>query len=176
MRCRSNAGFPLAELLVATLLATLVMSGVYFSFNSSIRLWRNGERDLQTYQDARTSMTGGHTSIAPDQQQDELGSVVFAFNDQVNELQQRKARIDDLDAAVRRSVQATEEEVLEPLGALERLAGSVALDRSADGTARVLEQAHDLRAHVANLAAAARSNSGAAGLARFAKISGASVL
>lgn len=54
---RASAGFTLAELLVATLLATLVMSGVYFAFNSSIRLWRNGERDLQTYQDARTSMT-----------------------------------------------------------------------------------------------------------------------
>jgi prepilin-type N-terminal cleavage/methylation domain-containing protein len=57
MRRPSNAGFTLAELLVATLLSTLVMSGVYFSFSSSIRLWRNGERDLQTYQDARTSMT-----------------------------------------------------------------------------------------------------------------------
>ena len=57
MRPRSNAGFTLAELLVATLLTTLVMSGVYFAFNSSVRLWRNGERNLQAYQDARTSMT-----------------------------------------------------------------------------------------------------------------------
>jgi prepilin-type N-terminal cleavage/methylation domain-containing protein len=54
---RSEAGFTLAELLVATLLISLVMSGVYFAFSSSIRLWRNGEADLQTFQDARTSMT-----------------------------------------------------------------------------------------------------------------------
>ncbi len=52
-----NAGFTLAELLVATLITTLVMSGVYFAFSSSVRLWRNGEQGLQTYQDARTSMT-----------------------------------------------------------------------------------------------------------------------
>ncbi len=57
MNHRPNAGFTLAELLVATLITTLVMSGVYFAFSSSIRLWRNGEQDLQTYQDARTSMT-----------------------------------------------------------------------------------------------------------------------
>lgn len=57
MNPRPNAGFTLAELLVATLLMTLIMSGVYFTFSSSIRLWRNGEKDLQTYQDARTSMT-----------------------------------------------------------------------------------------------------------------------
>jgi len=57
MRRPNNAGFTLAELLVATLLTTLVMSGVYFTFNSSIRIWRNGEKNLQTYQDARTSMT-----------------------------------------------------------------------------------------------------------------------
>lgn len=57
MQRRCNDGFTLAELLVATLLTTLVMSGVYFAFSSSVRLWRNGERDLQTYQDARTSMT-----------------------------------------------------------------------------------------------------------------------
>jgi prepilin-type N-terminal cleavage/methylation domain-containing protein len=57
MRRPNNAGFTLAELLVATLITTLVMSGVYFTFNSSIRIWRNGEKNLQTYQDARTSMT-----------------------------------------------------------------------------------------------------------------------
>lgn len=59
MKHRSDiqAGFTLAELLVASVILSLVLSGVYFTFSSSIRLWRNGESDLQTYQDARTSMT-----------------------------------------------------------------------------------------------------------------------
>jgi prepilin-type N-terminal cleavage/methylation domain-containing protein len=50
-----NAGFTLVELLVATIILSLVMSGVYMAFSSSIRLWRLGEANLHTYQDARTS-------------------------------------------------------------------------------------------------------------------------
>ncbi|MCP4641108.1 MAG: prepilin-type N-terminal cleavage/methylation domain-containing protein, partial [bacterium] len=47
---RHNAGFTLAELLVATTLTVLVMGGVYVAFSSSIRLWRLGEANLRTYQ------------------------------------------------------------------------------------------------------------------------------
>ena len=50
-----EAGFTLAELLVATVILSLVMTGVYMAFSSSIRLWRLGEANLHTYQDARTS-------------------------------------------------------------------------------------------------------------------------
>ncbi|MCP4644331.1 MAG: hypothetical protein GY851_28065 [bacterium] len=56
-KTRHNAGFTLAELLVATTLTVLVMGGVYVAFSSSIRLWRLGEANLRTYQDARTSMS-----------------------------------------------------------------------------------------------------------------------
>jgi hypothetical protein len=47
----------LAELLVATLIMTLVMTAAYTSLSSSVKLWRIGESDLRTYQDARTSVT-----------------------------------------------------------------------------------------------------------------------
>lgn len=53
----SEAGFTLAELLVATMLLTIVMSGVYVCFSSTVRLWRLGEANIATYQDARTALS-----------------------------------------------------------------------------------------------------------------------
>jgi len=56
MRRRSQAGFTLAELLVASVLLSIVLGGVYVAFSTGIRLWRHGESTLSAYQDARTSM------------------------------------------------------------------------------------------------------------------------
>lgn len=53
---RGQGGFTLAEILVACTLLSIVMSGLYFAFSSSIRMWRLGEANLRTYQDARTSL------------------------------------------------------------------------------------------------------------------------
>lgn len=52
----SEAGFTLAELLVACMLLTIVLSGVYLCFSSTVRLWRLGEANIATYQDARTAL------------------------------------------------------------------------------------------------------------------------
>ena len=52
---RKDAGFTLAELLVACSLLSIVLGGLYVAFSSSIRLWRVGEANLRTYQDARTT-------------------------------------------------------------------------------------------------------------------------
>ena len=56
-RTTHDEGFTLAELLVASLLLSIVMAAVYTAFSSSVRLWRLGEANIQTYQDARTSLT-----------------------------------------------------------------------------------------------------------------------
>lgn len=53
----NDAGFTLVELLVASMLLAIVMTGVYMCFSSTIRLWRLGEANIQTYQDARTALT-----------------------------------------------------------------------------------------------------------------------
>ena len=50
---RTRAGFTLAELIVASTLIAIVMSAVYVSFHSAIRVWRHGDRDAAAYQDAR---------------------------------------------------------------------------------------------------------------------------
>ncbi|GMV90582.1 MAG: hypothetical protein AMXMBFR82_03600 [Candidatus Hydrogenedentota bacterium] len=52
-----EAGFTLAELLVACMLLTIVMSGVFLCFSSTVRLWRLGEANIATYQDARTALS-----------------------------------------------------------------------------------------------------------------------
>jgi len=54
---RKHRGFTLVELLVACTLLSVVLGGVYVAFSSSVRLWRSGEANLRTYQDARTAMT-----------------------------------------------------------------------------------------------------------------------
>ena len=59
MRRRSRAnygragGFTLVELIVASTLMTIVLTGVYTTFSSAIRTWRSAEVNYQTYEDAR---------------------------------------------------------------------------------------------------------------------------
>ncbi len=50
---RRRAGFTLVELIVASTLLTIVMAGVYTTFSTSVRVWRSGESNYQTYEDAR---------------------------------------------------------------------------------------------------------------------------
>ncbi|HOZ46875.1 MAG TPA: prepilin-type N-terminal cleavage/methylation domain-containing protein [Candidatus Hydrogenedentes bacterium] len=52
----SPHGFTLAELIVASTLITVVMASVYTAFNSTMRVRRLGESDLNTYQDARVAL------------------------------------------------------------------------------------------------------------------------
>jgi len=41
------------ELIVASTLLTIVLTGVYTTFSTSIRMWRSGESNYETYEDAR---------------------------------------------------------------------------------------------------------------------------
>ena len=51
-----QSGFTLAELIVASTILTVVMAAVYTAFGSTLQTWRQGEANLHTYQDARTSI------------------------------------------------------------------------------------------------------------------------
>ncbi len=57
MRPLNKAGFTLVELLVATTMISVVMVMVYSSFNSSLKMWRSGDRSVAAYQDARIALT-----------------------------------------------------------------------------------------------------------------------
>jgi prepilin-type N-terminal cleavage/methylation domain-containing protein len=52
-----NRGFTLAELLVASILLSIVMTSVYTLFHSAIGTWRAVEKDYDAYQDARNALT-----------------------------------------------------------------------------------------------------------------------
>lgn len=52
----NNQGFTLAELLIATMLISIVMSAAYVSFSAGIRMWRDSSSDIQVYQDARIAL------------------------------------------------------------------------------------------------------------------------
>ena len=69
---------------------------------------------------AQAAKQDGFTTVALDGRKDELNAVTFVYNDAVNELRLRKARVDDLDAGLRRFVQSTADEVAGPLRELER--------------------------------------------------------
>jgi signal transduction histidine kinase len=102
---------------------------------------------------AQEAKNDGYSTLALDGRKDELNAVTFVYNDAVNELRLRKARVDDLDAGLRRFVQSTEDDVAAPLRALER---TLALAASHADEPTALVQAHDLAAHVDNLTAAAK--------------------
>lgn len=50
-------GFTLAELIVATILLTIVMTAVYMAFGNAIRQWRTGEGDSDGFLEARTALS-----------------------------------------------------------------------------------------------------------------------
>lgn len=104
------------------------------------------------------AVDAGYQAIAPDKLKDELSSLTFVYNDSVNELQQRKARIDDQEAALRRFVQSTEDDVSRPLATLEATLGAAAAGVLPPRVELhdALRQAHDLSSRVDNLTAAAR--------------------
>ena len=126
---------------------------------------------------ARESVDSGYSSIAPERLKDELSSLTFVHNDAMTELAQRHARIEDLDAALRRFVDATES-LAPPLAALEASLGAIERDRESgvDVARAALVQAHDLRMQVENLTAATRlrlvrasSDAGRVDLARLVR-------
>lgn len=53
---RSQSGFTLVELIVATTLMALVFSGVYLTFATAVRSWRSAESNYATYEDARRAL------------------------------------------------------------------------------------------------------------------------
>ena len=56
-RKRANQGFTLMELMVSTVLLSVVMGSVYGLFHSVLSTWRTVEDDFDLYQDARVAMT-----------------------------------------------------------------------------------------------------------------------
>lgn len=108
--------------------------------------------------DARESVDGGFTAIAPDRLKDELSSLTFVLNDSSQTLHERRARIDDLDEALRRFVQTTEDEVARPLTLLEThlATTSNAPQPSREDVREALRLAHLLSGEVENLMAATR--------------------
>jgi signal transduction histidine kinase len=136
-------------------LATFGLTALVALVTSAQTVWRV----RRVARDAGASARGEFTPIAPDSIKDELGAVTFAFNDLITELQQRRARIEDVDAALRRFVDTTDEQIARPLARIERTLGDVALGRTADvsdAARRAAIEAHDLTARVENLTAAAR--------------------
>ena len=108
--------------------------------------------------DAHASGEGGYSAIAPDTLKDELSSLTFVINDTSKELHERRARIDDLEEALRRFVRSTDEEVARPIAALETqlAAASNAQAPSLADVHEALRRAHQLSGEVENLTAAAR--------------------
>lgn len=99
---------------------------------------------------ARASAADDYSTVALDARKDELNVVTFVYNDAVTELKLRKARIEDLDAGLRRFVRSTDEEIAGPLRDLE---AKIAAGGEA---ASVLADSHAVAARVENLIAAAR--------------------
>lgn len=54
---RSEDGFTLAELVVASTLIALVMASVYTIFSTAVQAWRGGESDMDAYHDARIALS-----------------------------------------------------------------------------------------------------------------------
>ncbi len=108
--------------------------------------------------DARESVAGGFSAIAPDQKQDELSSLTFVLNDSAQMLHERRARIEDLDEALRRFVQTTSEDVARPLAALGDQLGALASTPTPapEDVREALQRAHALGSEVGNLTAATR--------------------
>lgn len=108
--------------------------------------------------DARESVDGGHTAIAPDRLADELSSLAFVLNDTSQELRERRSRIDDLDDELKRFVRTTAEDVAQPIAALEeRLANASAVPSiSHEHLHDALRQVHRVSGEVQNLMAVTR--------------------
>ena len=103
--------------------------------------------------DASASVREGYATIAPDKLKDELSSVTFTLNDAFTELHHRKTRIQDQDEALRRFVSTTNDDVTEPMKALEQeMAAAAGRSVSPEWLTRV----HALAMKLENLAAAAR--------------------
>jgi signal transduction histidine kinase len=121
-------------------------------------VWPTVARVRTLARDAREAADDGYKTIAPDASKDELSSMTFVYNDAANELHQRRARIDDQDAALRRLVQSTDEDIVQPLSRLEAgLAALAARGTDGAGDARaLLLKAHDLAHDVENLTAASK--------------------
>lgn len=107
---------------------------------------------------SREAVDAGYTAIAPETIKDELSSLMFVYNDAATEIHQRRARIEDQEAALRRFVQSTDDEVARPLAALQATLGAAVTGtgHSREDLVSAFGQAHDLSAQVENLTAAAR--------------------
>ncbi len=109
--------------------------------------------------DAHEGVAAGYASIGPDKVRDELNSLTFVYNDAATELHQRETRIEDQDVAMKRLLEAAEEDVAGPLSALETELGALARGaggRSDEAVRHALIRAHDLTTAVENLTAANR--------------------
>ncbi|MCK5557449.1 MAG: prepilin-type N-terminal cleavage/methylation domain-containing protein, partial [Candidatus Hydrogenedentes bacterium] len=52
----ARKGFTLIEILVAMTIFSVVMTAVYAGFNTGVKVWKRGERDMQAFRDARVML------------------------------------------------------------------------------------------------------------------------
>lgn len=121
-------GFTLAELLVATTLLAVVMAAVYTAFHSTVRTWRRGEENVDTYQSARQIMwllSRDLHSIAPGSEghfRGARGELTFFTVGQPMDVEEGEAgRVMKVRYRTRRSGLVREENILKgPLHPIER--------------------------------------------------------
>ncbi len=104
--------------------------------------------------DQRDAIAGGFAPIAPDTRKDELSALSFMFNDAMTELQQRRTTIDDQEAALKRFVHVTEDDIARTVASLEGGLAAVAQGQGDPGA--LLADMHDLGARVENLVAVSK--------------------
>ena len=103
----------------------------------------------------REALAAGFTPVAPDTHKDELSALSFMFNDAMTELQQRKTTIEDQDAALKRFVQVTEDDLARTVGTIQASLAAMA-ERGAGDITPLLGEVHDLGARVENLIAVSK--------------------
>ncbi len=132
----------------------------FFFAAAFLGVWSTMRRVRRLSADQREAIAQGYAPVSPDSRKDELSALSFMFNDAMTELQQRKATIDDQDAALKRFVQVTEEDVARTVASLE---GGLAAVVTGGGDARaLLADMHDLGARVENLIAVSKLRMAAA--------------
>jgi signal transduction histidine kinase len=105
--------------------------------------------------DEREAIAAGFAPVMSDTRKDELSALSYMFNDAMTELQQRKTTIEDQDAALKRFVQVTEDDIARTVAAIQ--SGLAELSRRGTHEAGpLLAEAHDLGARVENLIAVSR--------------------
>jgi signal transduction histidine kinase len=104
---------------------------------------------------AGASSRANFETIAPDASKDEIGAMVYVFNDAGTQIHRRRTEIADRIEALRRFTTAIDNDIAAPLDDVEAGIASLAAAPGSSGPVRdLLWKAHDVRTRLRNLAAA----------------------